>query len=193
MRVGILAFQGDVREHLQMTEKAGAKAVPVRRPTELTDLNGLILPGGESTTIGYLMKEEGFFEPLTSRVKESLFVFGTCAGLVLLAKEVLDGTTEQFYLGLMNIKVIRNAYGRQRESFEEDIEVKGFKKPYRAIFIRSPWIEERGEEVEVLAEYQGRPVLARQKNILVSAFHPELSDDSRIHRLFLEMIKQRGE
>jgi 5'-phosphate synthase pdxT subunit len=176
-----------------MLEKAGANAVPVRRPTELTDLNGLVLPGGESTTIGHLMKEEGFFEPLTSLVKENLFVFGTCAGLVLVAREVLDGTTEQPHLGLMNIKVRRNAYGRQRESFEEDIEVKGFKKPYRAIFIRSPWIEEQGEEVEVLAEYQGRPVLARQKNILVSAFHPELSSDVRVHKFFLEMIKQRGE
>ncbi len=193
MKIGVLAFQGDVREHLQMLEKAGAKAAPIRRPTELTDLDGLVLPGGESTTIGHFMKEEGFFEPLISRVKERLFVFGTCAGLVLMAKEVLDGTTEQPHLGLMNITVRRNAYGRQRESFEEDIEIKGFKKPYRAIFIRSPWIEERGEEVEVLAEYQGRPVLARQQNVLVSAFHPELTDDSRIHRLFLEMIKQRGE
>ncbi len=132
MKIGVLAFQGDVRE--QMLEKAGAEAAPIRRPTELTGLDGLVLPGGESTTIGHLMKEEGFFEPLTSRVKERLFVFGTCAGLVLMAKEVLDGATEQPHLGLMNIKVRRNAYGRQRESFEEDIEITGFKKPVTPAF-----------------------------------------------------------
>ena len=188
MKVGVLAYQGDVREHIQTLQRLKIEAVPVRRPTELREIQGLIIPGGESTTIGKLMKEDGFFEPLKALVEEGFPVYGSCAGLVLLARSLTD-SFEQPLLGLMDIKVKRNAYGRQRESFEEKIKIKGFKSPFLAVFIRAPRIEEWGEKVDVLAEYQGKPVMAREGNILVTSFHPELTEDLRVHRYFLQMIE----
>jgi 5'-phosphate synthase pdxT subunit len=189
VQIGVLSYQGDVREHIFALRKLGVEAVPIKRPTQLQEVKGLIIPGGESTTIGKLMSEDGFFEPIRSLAEEGFPIYGTCAGLILLAKELVD-SYDQPLLGLMDVRVKRNAYGRQRESFEEEIEISGFENPFRAVFIRAPRIEGWGEKVEVLATYQGKPVMARQENILVTSFHPELTDDLRIHKYFLKMVKE---
>jgi 5'-phosphate synthase pdxT subunit len=188
VKIGVLSYQGDVREHIFALKNLGVKAIPLKRPTQLQEVRGLIIPGGESTTVGKLMSEDGFFEPLRSLAESGFPVYGTCAGLILLAKELVD-SFDQPILGLMDIKVKRNAYGRQRESFEEDIEIAGFESPFRAIFIRAPRIEDWGENVEVLAMYQGKPVTVRQGNMLVTSFHPELTNDLRVHEYFIKMIE----
>lgn len=156
-------------------------------PGELMAVDALIVPGGESTTIGKLMKEYGFLDAIRRRADEGLPVFGTCAGLILLAKETVEDS--EHLLRLMDIKARRNAFGRQVDSFETDISISGFGPPrYPAIFIRAPWIEETGVDADVLAEYEGQPVLVRQKRFLACAFHPELTDDLRVHRYFLEEV-----
>ncbi|GJM84170.1 pyridoxal 5'-phosphate synthase subunit PdxT [Paenibacillus sp. HMSSN-139] len=188
MRVGVLALQGAVAEHIRSLEKTGAEGVAVKHAEQLAELDGLIIPGGESTTIGKLMRKYGFIEAIRDFSGQGKPVFGTCAGLIVMAKEIEGG--EEAHLGLMDIKVSRNAFGRQRESFETDLDVKGLDVPLRAVFIRAPLITAVGEGVEVLSTYKDEIVTARQGHLLVSSFHPELTDDFSLHTYFVEMIKQ---
>lgn len=192
MKVGVLALQGAFREHGAMLRRCGVDAPEVRRPEQMDDLQGLVIPGGESTAIGKLMVEYGFLPAIARRAGEGMALFGTCAGLILLAGRVSEGAARiggraQPLLGLMDITVRRNAFGRQRESFEADIPVPVLgPRPLRAVFIRAPLIDEVGPGVEVLARFDRQIVLARQGRCLVSSFHPELTDDLRLHRYFLE-------
>ncbi|MBY9082401.1 pyridoxal 5'-phosphate synthase glutaminase subunit PdxT [Paenibacillus sp. HN-1] len=187
MKIGVLALQGAVTEHIVSVGKAGAEGVPIKRVEELKEIDGLIIPGGESTTIGKLMRKYGFIEAIRDFAAEGHPIFGTCAGLIVLAKDIAGG--EPAHLELMDITVARNAFGRQRESFECDLDVKGIDEPIRAVFIRAPLIEKVGPGVEVLSEYNGEIVTARQGNLLVSSFHPELTDDYRLHQYFTEMVQ----
>ncbi len=192
--IGVLALQGDVREHARMVREAGATAVPVKRADGLTSLDGLVIPGGESTTIGKLLRRFGMLEPLRSLVESGFPVYGTCAGMILLADRIEDAGVDQPSIGGMNIAVRRNAFGRQRESFEADVDVPVLgDEPFPAIFIRAPVIEGVGEGVDILASVAGeRPVAARQGRLLVSSFHPELTDDARLHRYFVDMVEGRS-
>ncbi|MDB5076051.1 MAG: pyridoxal 5-phosphate synthase glutaminase subunit PdxT [Chloroflexi bacterium] len=187
LRIGVLALQGGVVEHIAMLRQLGAEPVEVRLPEHLEGLDGIILPGGESTTIGKLMVEFGLLDPLRSRLQAGMPAYGTCAGMILLANDL--GASKQPELGVMDIRVRRNAFGSQLDSFEQDLEVAGLDGPmFHAVFIRAPIIERLGGGVEPLALLEnGTPVAARQGRLLVSAFHPELGDDPRIHQLFLEM------
>ena len=178
LRIGVLAVQGNFREHAAMLRALGAEPVEVRLPNELDGLDGLIVPGGESTAITRLMRLYGLDEALR---RFDAPIFGTCAGMIVLDRD---------HLGLADIKVRRNAFGRQVRSFEADLDFGHGEEPLRAVFIRAPWIEDAGPEVEVLAEVDGHPVLARQGRILVAAFHPELTDDTRIHELFLNQVRE---
>jgi 5'-phosphate synthase pdxT subunit len=187
LRVGVLAVQGNFREHMRMLRRLGVRASEVRKPHQLDGLDGLVIPGGESTAIGKLVRAYEL-EPVIRAFEGA--VFGTCAGMILLARDAVDGVPGQPLLGLIDIVVRRNAYGRQVHSFEADIELAGEEKPLRAVFIRAPWIERAGKEVEVLAEHDGRAVLARQGRILVAAFHPELTDDTRVHELFCQVVRE---
>lgn len=187
IRIGILAMQGAFREHCRMMENLGCECKEVRKPEDMKEIDGLIIPGGESTTIGKLIKKSNLYESLQRNIQK-IPVYGTCAGAILLAKEIVGSS--QINLEAMDISILRNGYGRQVESFEVDLEGPLFAdKPFRAVFIRAPIIKKMGAGVEVLAELEGDPVLVRQRNILVSSFHPELTDDSRIHAYFLGMIK----
>lgn len=188
MRIGVLALQGAVEEHIEQIETLGAKAVPIKKPDELNSIDGLILPGGESTTMRKLIDRYHFLIPLQEFAAKQKPIFGTCAGMVLLAKELAD--TESSHLGLMDIFVKRNAFGRQRESFEVQLEVAGFQERIPAVFIRAPYIEKASEKVEVLAQYEGHIVGARQGHLLVSSFHPELTSDTRFLQLFIDMVSQ---
>jgi 5'-phosphate synthase pdxT subunit len=180
LTIGVLAVQGNFREHAEMLRRLGADVVEVRKPEQLAQLDGLVLPGGESTTFTKLMRLYGLDEGIRAFTEP---VFGTCAGMIVLDRD---------HLGLVDISVCRNAFGRQVASFETDLELPGESEPLRAIFIRAPWIEEAGPGVEVLAEVDGHPVLAREGRFLVAAFHPELTDDLRLHEMFLESVKERG-
>jgi 5'-phosphate synthase pdxT subunit len=180
LRVGVLAVQGNFREHAQMLRRLGADAVEVRKPEQLAGLDGLVIPGGESTTFMRLMRLYGLDEAIRRFEKP---VFGTCAGMIVLDRE---------HLGLVDVAVRRNAYGRQVASFETELDVAGEGEPVHAVFIRAPWIEDAGDGVEILAEHDGHPVLAREGRFLVAAFHPELTDDTRLHRLFLESVREAG-
>lgn len=185
--VGVLALQGDFREHKEALRRLGVEAKEVRKPEHLEGLKALIVPGGESTTIGKLAREYGLEEAVRQRVAEgSLAVFGTCAGAIWLAREIL-GYPEQPRLGVLDVAVERNAFGRQVESFEEDLFIRGFSEPFHGVFIRAPLFRRLGEGVEVLAELSGFPVLVRQGKVLASSFHPELTEDPRLHRYFLEL------
>ncbi|MEV0949247.1 pyridoxal 5'-phosphate synthase glutaminase subunit PdxT [Promicromonospora sp. NPDC050249] len=200
--IGVLALQGDVREHLTALESVGAHAVSVRRPAELAAVDGLVLPGGESTTIDKLLRIFELRDLLQARIKEGLPVYGSCAGMILLADRILDGTADQQTVGGMDVVVRRNAFGRQVDSFETDLDLVGITDggPVRTAFIRAPWIEEAGRDVEVLAripavDTQGRPVAAagrivaaRQGPLLATAFHPEITGDTRVHGLFVGMV-----
>jgi pyridoxal 5'-phosphate synthase pdxT subunit len=193
--VGVLALQGDVAEHLAALRAAGARPVPVRRPGELDDVDGLVIPGGESTTIWKLAALFGLAEPLRKRIGAGLPVFGSCAGMILLASRVTDGIDGQESLGPIDMTVRRNAFGRQSDSFESDIELRGVPGPaFRAVFIRAPWVEEAGPDVGILATEPGtgRIVAVRQDAALATAFHPELTPDLRIHTLFVDMVKERS-
>lgn len=187
-RVGVLALQGDVREHLDALESAGATGVPVRREAELAGVDGIVIPGGESTTIGTLLATFGLLDPLRKAIADGLPAYGSCAGMILLADRVLDGRPDQPLVGGLDVAVRRNAFGRQVESFETDLDVAGLDAPVHAVFIRAPWVEEAGPEVEVLARAAGRIVAVRQGRVLATAFHPELTGDARVHRLFCELI-----
>ena len=178
LRIGVLAVQGNFREHASMLRRLGADVVEVRKPEQLAGLDGLVIPGGESTTFSRLMRLYGLDEAIRAFAGP---VFGTCAGMIVLDRN---------HLGLVDLAVRRNAFGRQVASFETDLELPGDPEPLRAVFIRAPWIEDAGPEIEVLAEVEGRPVLARQGRFLVAAFHPELTDDTRLHRLFLESVEE---
>lgn len=188
MKIGILALQGDFREHFWAIQNTGNEAIEVKKTAQMEGLDGLIIPGGESTTIGRLMEEYGFFEAIRQHVEQGLGIYGTCAGLILLAKEIVGSSQPR--LGLMDMVVQRNAYGRQRESFETDLEIPVLgEEPFRAVFIRAPYIEAVGPGVQVLATYDNKIVFARQGKFLASAFHPEETDDLRVHRYFLKMLK----
>ncbi len=188
MNVGVLALQGDVIEHKKVLAGLGVEVTEVRTPEDLACVDGLIIPGGESTTIGKLMVKYGLDHAIPARVRAGMPVYGTCAGMILLAREARGG--EPPLLRLMDITVTRNAYGRQVDSFEADINVPVLgPPPLRAVFIRAPVIEATGAGVEVLASLNGHSVLARQGQLLVSSFHPELAPDDRVHRYFLEMIR----
>ncbi|OFW32260.1 MAG: glutamine amidotransferase subunit PdxT [Candidatus Aquicultor primus] len=187
MKIGVLALQGAVREHIQHIEALGATGVAVKRPRELDDIAGLIIPGGESTAIGKLMVEYDFIDAVRAFGEAGKPVYGTCAGMILLAQRIAEG--DQPLLGLMDIEARRNAFGRQRESFEANLDIAGI-GPFRAVFIRAPWIEAIGEGVQTLAEFDNIKVMARQNQYLVSAFHPELTGDVRIHKYFLDMIEE---
>src|SRR5262249_26297252 len=160
----------------------------VRVPADLEGLDGLVMPGGESTTMSRLLTTSGLCDPLDERIRAGLAVFGTCAGMILLATDILDGREDQRSFGAIDLTVRRNGYGRQVDSFEADIEVKDFDTPFHAVFIRAPKVEATGREVTVLAEHDGVPVLARAGNILVASFHPELTPDPRLHSLFLQEV-----
>ena len=193
-RVGVLALQGDVREHLAALEAADVEAVRVRRPHELDDVDGLVIPGGESTTIGKLLELFELLEPLRAAVKTGLPVYGSCAGMILLADEVLDGRPDQPTVGGLDIAVRRNAFGRQVDSFETDLLMGGVGDVH-AVFIRAPWVERTGPDVEVLAEVgegtsAGKVVAVRRGPLLATSFHPELTGDSRVHGLFAQMVKE---
>jgi len=185
-RIGILAMQGAFVEHEAMLKKCKAKTVQVRLPEELAKVDALVMPGGESTTNRRLLEKSNLVKPIAERIKNGMPVFGTCAGIILLAKKV-DGKKGLF--SALDISVKRNAYGRQIDSFETELKIKGFKRPFLGVFIRAPIIESVGHDVEVLASFDKKAVLVRQNNILGATFHPELTSDTRIHEIFLSMVK----
>ncbi|HEX9034058.1 MAG TPA: pyridoxal 5'-phosphate synthase glutaminase subunit PdxT [Streptosporangiaceae bacterium] len=190
--VGVLALQGDVAEHLRAIEGSGARPLPVRRRSELETVDGLIIPGGESTTIWKLAAIFDLAAPLRERIAGGMPVFGSCAGMIMLASKLVDRASEQETFGAIDMTVRRNAFGRQVESFESDISVDGLSgEPFRAVFIRAPWVEEVGPSVEILATEPrtGRIVAVRQGPALATAFHPELTQDNRVHALFIDMLR----
>ncbi|CAB4570694.1 unannotated protein [freshwater metagenome] len=194
LRVGVLAVQGDVREHINSLTSLSVAVQKVRNPEELKTVNALVIPGGESTTISMLAKRVGLMDPLRKFVKDGFAVYGSCAGMIMLADEILDGRSDQETIGGLDITVRRNAFGRQVDSFETDLTVKDFDKSFRAIFIRAPWVERVGESVEVLAAVttengSQHPVMVRQGSVLATAFHPELTNDNRVHEYFVQMAK----
>jgi 5'-phosphate synthase pdxT subunit len=193
MTIGVLALQGDVREHAAAVAELGETVRLVGAPTDLDGLAGLIIPGGESTTLSMLLESSGLFDPLDRALRSGLPVFGTCAGMILLADDVLDGRSDQRRFGSIDLTIRRNGYGRQAASFECDLAVAGLGvDPVHAVFIRAPVVERAGNGVEVLATLpdQGQPVVCRQGSVLVTAFHPELTGDRRLHQLFVAMTKE---
>ncbi|GAA3531538.1 pyridoxal 5'-phosphate synthase glutaminase subunit PdxT [Aeromicrobium panaciterrae] len=191
----MFALQGDVREHVRVLTELGIEAFTVRRPEELDRCDALVLPGGESTTMYKLARTFDLFEPLAERIRGGMPTFGTCAGMIMLADRITGGIDGQETLGGLDITVRRNAFGRQVDSFEGDIEFDGLADPVHAVFIRAPWVEETGPDVEVLAtvasgEAAGRIVAVRQGNLMATSFHPEVGGDDRIHRYFVELVKQ---
>ncbi|WP_419947337.1 pyridoxal 5'-phosphate synthase glutaminase subunit PdxT [Candidatus Poriferisodalis sp.] len=205
--VGVVALQGAAAEHLGAFRRLGARAVEVRVPSDLDGVGAVVIPGGESTTMSHLLGTSGLFDPLAERLADGLPAFGTCAGMILLAAEVLDGREDQRCFSAIDISVRRNAFGRQAASFEAVLDAEGLDAPFHAVFIRAPWVERTGTGVEVLAtmstgsashgasgserheQHRGdMPVLCRSGPILVSSFHPELTADDRIHRMFLDMV-----
>jgi 5'-phosphate synthase pdxT subunit len=190
LTIGVLAVQGDVREHVRVLTSLGAQAHGIRRPTELTDLDGLVIPGGESTTMDKLVRAFDLFDPLRALIAGGLPVYGSCAGMIMLADRIAEGRPDQQTLGGLDITVRRNAFGRQVDSFEEDIEFVGLDGgPVRAVFIRAPWVEDAGDGVDVLARAAGKIVAVRQGALLATSFHPEVTGDTRVHELFVEMCK----
>ena len=189
MEVGVLALQGAFREHRKLLKDCGVSSREIRKPEQLKGIDGIIIPGGESTSIGKLMDRYGFIQPIKEMAQEGLPVFGTCAGLVLLAKDI-DGSSQP-RLGLMDMEVVRNGFGRQVESFEADLDISvlGF-NPFRGVFIRAPYIKNISPNIGILASYNDKIVFARQGNLLACSFHPELTDDRRVHRYFLDMVEQ---
>lgn len=188
--IGVLALQGDAREHLAALAAAGARAQPVRRPEELAAVDGMVLPGGESTTISKLAGAFGLLEPLRRRVAAGMPAYGSCAGMILLADKILDPRSGQETIGGIDMIVRRNAFGRQNESFEAMVDVAGIEGgSVPGVFIRAPWVESTGAGAEPLAEVGGRVVAVRQQHLLATAFHPELTGDHRVHRLFAEMVR----
>ncbi len=189
MKVGVLALQGDVREHVNALIACGVYPTAIRRRHELDEVDALIIPGGESTTIAHLAKAFDLFEPIKTRIAMGMPVYGSCAGMILLADNILDAMDGQDVFGGLDITVRRNAFGRQVDSFESDIAfADGSDLPLRAVFIRAPWVENTGSGVEVLAQIDGHPVAVRSATIVATSFHPELTGDHRIHRYFIEEV-----
>lgn len=189
-RIGVLALQGAFREHLRLLTQLGATSVGVRTPEELADVDALVIPGGESTAMSRLAVDLGMLDPVAERIRSGMPAFGTCAGMIMLARGIAGGGAQPL-IGGMDIVVRRNAFGRQVHSFEADLEVSAIgQPPMRGIFIRAPWIEESGPSVEILADHGGHPVAARDATRIVAAFHPELTDDRRLHRLFVEGVRE---
>ena len=188
MKVGVLALQGAFRLHVKALERLGVEAIEVRSLENFDDSEALIIPGGESTTMSFLLESSGIFDSLRERSAEGMPILGTCAGMILLSSKITDGRSDQKPLNLMGVEIRRNGYGRQIDSFESDLSIEGFDTSFRGIFIRAPLVEGVSEEVEVLAEVNERPVMCRQGSIIATSFHPELADDDRIHAEFLEMV-----
>ncbi|MEA2038128.1 MAG: pyridoxal 5'-phosphate synthase glutaminase subunit PdxT [Nanoarchaeota archaeon] len=186
LKIGVLALQGSVREHILALKKCNVEAIPIKLPSDLENINGLIIPGGESTTMGKLMREYKLDKAIKKRHKEGMPIYGTCAGAILLAKNIVD--SKQPKLGLMDISIKRNDYGRQVDSFETDIDV--FDKPFKGVFIRAPIVDNCYDGCKIMAKLGDRPILLRQKNLLISTFHPELTDDLRLHKYFLDMVEE---
>ena len=192
--IGVLALQGDVREHLAMLARAGATPLAVRRPEELDRVDGIVMPGGESTTMAKLARTFEVLDPLRERLRSGLPAFGTCAGMILLADRIEGGVAGQETIGGLDVVVRRNAFGRQVDSFEADLEVAGLDAGFHALFIRAPWVEKVGAEVQVVAtvasgEAMGRIVAVRQANLLATSFHPEITGDHRFHALFVDLVR----
>jgi len=191
VRIGVLALQGDFREHQAALSEIGVVPVPVRRSAELNAVDGLVIPGGESTTMSHLLRELDLLELLRERLAAGLPAYGACAGMIMLSSEILDAGVvgrEAVPLSGIDITVRRNAFGRQVDSFEGDVAFSGFDEPVHAVFIRAPWVERVGEGVEVLASAAGHAVAVRQGTVLATSFHPEVTGDRRIHRLFVDMV-----
>ena len=189
MKVGVLALQGDVREHIQSLLACGVEAVAVRRAQEIENVDALVLPGGESTTIAQLAEVFGIFDLIKEKIKNGMPVYGSCAGMILLANEILDAKEGQKSFGGLDITVRRNAFGRQVDSFESDIAFNdGSEQLIHAVFIRAPWVEKTSDSVEVLASVDAHPVAVRSKSALATSFHPELTGDHRVHRYFIEQV-----
>jgi 5'-phosphate synthase pdxT subunit len=188
VKIGVLGLQGAVREHVKSFEASGAEVMVVKRPEQLEEIDGLVLPGGESTTMRRLIDKYEFMEPLQNFASQGKPMFGTCAGLILLAKHIVG--YEEPHLGVMDITVERNAFGRQKESFEAELMITGVAEDYVGVFIRAPYVVEVGEDVEVLSKHNGRIVAARQGQFLGCAFHPELTDDYRFAQYFVNMVKE---
>ncbi|MDQ3480226.1 MAG: pyridoxal 5'-phosphate synthase glutaminase subunit PdxT [Actinomycetota bacterium] len=192
--IGVLALQGDVREHLRMLEAVGATARAVRRPDELAQVDALVIPGGESTTMYKLANIFDLFEPLRDCIASGMPAFGTCAGMIMLADEIEDGIEGQETVGGLDVVVRRNAFGRQVDSFESDVDFTVLDRPFHALFIRAPWVERAGEDVEVLATIAsgpsvGRIVAVRQGVVMATSFHPEITSDDRVHRYFVDLVR----
>ena len=185
-KIGVLALQGDFREHVRVLESIDAAPVEVRTADDLVNVDRLVIPGGESTTIGKLAHAYGLVEPIRERARDGMPILGTCAGMIVLAERVIDGDP---LLSLLDVTVRRNAYGRQVDSFESDVDVEGIDHPVRGVFIRAPWIEELGSGVEVLARLEDRPVVLRQGSLLAASFHPELVGESALHAYFLSLSR----
>ncbi|MEV4532951.1 pyridoxal 5'-phosphate synthase glutaminase subunit PdxT [Asanoa sp. NPDC049518] len=197
--VGVFALQGDVREHVRALTAVGATALPVRRPAELDDVDGLVIPGGESTTMSKLSVDFGLYDPIAKRIADGMPVYGSCAGMIMLASSVLDGRPDQRSFGAISMTVRRNAFGRQVDSFEAPVAVAGLADPFHAVFIRAPWVESVGDEVSVLGSIERagadgtvapHVVAVRQGAALATSFHPELTGDLRLHELFVEMVRE---
>ncbi|MCB1290979.1 pyridoxal 5'-phosphate synthase glutaminase subunit PdxT [Mycolicibacterium sp.] len=194
--VGVLALQGDTREHLAALREAGAAACTVRRRAELDAVDALVIPGGESTTMSLLLREFGLLEPLRQRLVAGMPAYGSCAGMILLADEILDAGApgrQAAALGAIDMTVRRNAFGRQVDSFEDDIDFRGLDGPVHAVFIRAPWVERVGPDVQVLARAGEHIVAVRQGSVLATAFHPEVTGDRRVHRLFVDILTGRAD
>jgi len=199
--IGVLALQGDVREHVAALEASGATGVPIRRAAELAQVDGIVIPGGESTTIDKLLRAFDLFDPLRAAIRGGLPALGSCAGMILLADRIAGGTADQQTLGGLDITVRRNAFGRQVDSFETDLVVEGIadsaRRPLHAVFIRAPWVEEVGPGTQVLArveagEAAGRIVAVREHDVIATSFHPEITGDLRVHRMFVQIVTDRG-
>jgi 5'-phosphate synthase pdxT subunit len=188
-KVGVLALQGAFARHAAVLRGLGVEPAEVRTPQQLADVDALVLPGGESTTMSMLLESSGLYDPVAERLAAGMPAFGTCAGMILLGSEIIDGRADQRCFGAVDIAVRRNAFGRQVDSFETELAVDGLDRPFHATFIRAPFVEHAGSGVEVLARVDGHPVLCRQGATLVAAFHPELGDDARLHELFTEHLR----
>ena len=188
MKVGVLALQGAFKLHVQALQRLGVEAIEVRTLENFEASQAIIIPGGESTTMSFLLESSGIFEALQERSNNGMPILGTCAGMILLSSKITDGRNDQKPLKLIDIEVRRNGYGRQIDSFESDLMIKGFENFFKGVFIRAPLVESVGENVDVLAELNGQPIMCRQESTIVTSFHPELADDDRIHAEFLEMV-----
>jgi pyridoxal 5'-phosphate synthase pdxT subunit len=191
VNVGVLALQGAFGAHVERLRALGAKATEVRTPPQLERVDALVMPGGESTTMSNLLGSTALFDPIAERLADGMPVFGTCAGMIMLADKVLDGRDDQRHFGVLDITVRRNGYGRQVDSFETELDLAGQTRPFHGVFIRAPRVEAVGPDVEVLSSHDGDPVLVRQGPLLAACFHPELTDDVRLHAHFVNLIKER--